>query len=485
MVKGKSLTKNSIYYVVYNTLNILFPFLTGIYVSQVLFPNDIGTIRYAQNIAQYFVILSFLGIPTYGMREISKARDNRLEVNRIFSELYIINFISTVIFVLCYCILIFSIPQFRENIIIYLIVGGSIALNVFNISFLYDGLEEFKFTSLRNISFKAIVFILLLLMVKEPTDYLWYAAITVFGTAGNYIINMLHSKRFVTFSYQSLNFKRHIKPIMLLVAVNLAIEIYSLVDVTMIGNICSKDHVAFYSYGHNIQRILLQVINSFTIVIVPRITFYYKEGKIENFNMLLTKTLYVIMVLSSAMILGLFFTADKFIVLLYGNSYTNSSKVLLILSVLLLISPIGYLLGSRVLLAVGKENLMAVCVAIGAIVNVITNWFLIPKYAEFGAAYASVVSEFIVMSIYIWFGKRYFHLTHLFIEIRKIIIALTVMCITLYILTKFHMPVVIELVLDVVLASGIYFALLLVQKETIVIEYFTKMKAKIMRTKNL
>lgn len=89
MAKEKSLTKNSIYYVLYNTLNILFPFLTGIYVSRVLLPNDIGTIRYAQNTAQYFVILSFLGIPTYGMREISKSRNNRNVVNQIFSELFI------------------------------------------------------------------------------------------------------------------------------------------------------------------------------------------------------------------------------------------------------------------------------------------------------------------------------------------------------------------------------------------------------------
>ena len=98
----KSLSKNSIFYLIYTVLNVLFPFLTGVYVARVLLPDAIGEVAYAQNIAQYFVVFAFLGLPTYGLREIAKARDDKQELNKLYSELLSINFISTTIFLSIY-----------------------------------------------------------------------------------------------------------------------------------------------------------------------------------------------------------------------------------------------------------------------------------------------------------------------------------------------------------------------------------------------
>ena len=71
----------------YNVLNMLFPFLTSMYIARVLLPVSIGEVTYANNIVCYFTILAFLGIPTYGLREIANARDNKEELNKVFSEL--------------------------------------------------------------------------------------------------------------------------------------------------------------------------------------------------------------------------------------------------------------------------------------------------------------------------------------------------------------------------------------------------------------
>ena len=82
----KSLSNGGIFYLIYNILNLLFPFLTGIYVARVLLPESIGAVGAAQNLAQYFVILAFLGIPTYGMREMSKVRNDFKERSKLYSE---------------------------------------------------------------------------------------------------------------------------------------------------------------------------------------------------------------------------------------------------------------------------------------------------------------------------------------------------------------------------------------------------------------
>ena len=98
MSAEKNLTKNGLYFLVYNVLNLGFPIINGVYVSHVLLPEEIGSVSVAQNLMQYFITFSILGIPTYGLREIAKVRDNQKELNQVFSELFTINFISSVCF---------------------------------------------------------------------------------------------------------------------------------------------------------------------------------------------------------------------------------------------------------------------------------------------------------------------------------------------------------------------------------------------------
>ena len=79
----KSIAKNSIFYFIYNALNMLFPFISSMYVARILTPASIGDVAIAQNIVSYFAVLAFLGLPTYGLREIAKARNNNEELRII------------------------------------------------------------------------------------------------------------------------------------------------------------------------------------------------------------------------------------------------------------------------------------------------------------------------------------------------------------------------------------------------------------------
>ena len=470
-VKNKSLSKGGIYYLVYNVLNMAFPFITGIYVAKKLFPDSIGEVAAAQNLAQYFVILAFLGIPTYGMREIAKTGGDREERSKVFSELYVINFVSTCICLLCYLVLVFSVQTYRNGLILYLIVGISVALNVFNISWLYEGLEEFQFISLRNAVFKVLSFLLLVLFVRKPEDYLIYAGITVIGTAGNYIVNMVFAPKFVRISFHSLRLKRHLKSVLYLVAVNLAIELYSLVDVTMMNLMSSKESIAFYKYGHSIHLMLLQVINTFTMVLIPRIAYYFKEDRKEELNRLVSKAFKLILICAVPMIVGIQFTADFLIVQMYGEVYINSAAILRMLSILLLVSPIGYLLGSRMLLAANHEDRMIISVGTGAVVNMIGNAILIPKYAEFGAAAASIISEFVVMIIYVNLGRKYFRLEGVKQTGINVVISALLMGIFLCVCGELPLNGWLVLFTQTAGAAALYIACLLLLKEEIVRQY--------------
>lgn len=478
----KSLTKNSIFYLIYNVLNVVFPFITGIYVARILIPADIGLVETARNLASYFVIFSFLGIPTYGLREISKARNDKNELNKLYSELMVINTISTFVFCVLYVAIIFSVQAYRQNIVVFLIAGIAIALNFLNNSWLFEGLEKFDYISVRNFIFKCASLILLLIFVKDSNDYLIYAFITVVGTAGNYILNIISSRRYVKFSFDRLNIRRHMKSIMYLVVVNLAIEIYSMVDITMLGLMCKKEIVTYYAYGIKIQKILLQIINTFTVVLVPRISFYYKEQKKKEFNTLLTKTVSIIILLALPIIVGIYFVGTPAICMIYGDSYIRSAEVLKILSLAIFISPIGYLLGSRIMLVTGNENKMIIAVGIGAIVNIIGNFIMIPNAFERGAAIASISSELIVAIVYILLSHTFFKLDYKALKkiVLKIIFALAIMSGILYGFTYFvRKESFLTVILEILVAVVSYFGVLLLTKEQLVYFYYKKMVRRI------
>lgn len=481
----KSLKKNSIYYLFYNVINLAFPLITGIYVARVLLPNDIGRVASAQNLAQYFVILSFLGIPTYGLRELSKIRDDKKQFNKVFSELYTINFISTIVFFVLYLLLILAVPMYRQNLLIYLISGISIALNLCHISWMYEALEEYKFISVRNIIFKVVYFVLLLCFVKDSSDFIIYALLTIVGTAGNSILNMIYLPRFAKFDFKNMQLKRHMKSIGALVVVNLAIEIYTLVDITMLNIFSPDEKVAFYKYGSTIQKMLLTVVNTFTMVLIPRISYYYSQKKYNEYNELISKVFSIIVILAMPMILGILFVAHPIIVLLYGETYIASAGIVQILSVLLLISPIGYLLGSRVLLVTGNENKMILAVGSGAVVNFFCNLLLIPMYNEYGAAIASVIGEIVVMASYVMMGRKHYKLNNLKKMIYKVLISCVLMVTYLVVcVVCLKLQLIIALIIEIVGAVIIYFGALVIMKEEIVGDYFNKIILKFIKRKD-
>ena len=356
-------------------------------------------------------------------------------------------------------------------------------MNIFNNTWLFEGLEEYKFTSIRNLVFKIISFIILILFVKNTNDYLIYAAINVIGTAGNYIVNMIQSNKYVRFSFSNLNFKRHLKSILYLVVVNLAIEIYTLIDVTMLSWMTEKENVAFYSYGIKIEKILITVINTFTMVIVPRLAYLYSNDKKDEFNKLINKTLRIIVIIAIPMIIGIQFVSDYIICKIYGDVYITSSYVLKILSLVLIISPVGYLLGSRVMLTTGSENKMIIPVSIGAIINVILNYILIQFYKEIGAAIASVVSELIVAVIYIILSRKKYKINKSAIKtFSKVIITGVIITLLLLYINLLKIGNLQKCIMQIFFASLLYLVMMYILKENIITDTISKIIKKYVKT---
>ena len=153
-----------------------------------------------------------------------------------------------------------------------------------------------------------------------------------------------------------------------------------------------------------------------------------------------------------------------------------------ILCTVLVISPIGYLLGSRVMLVSNNESKMATCVCIGAIINLIGNFILIHQFNEVGAALASVISEIVIMIIYIYQGKNVYKLNEYKSTILKVSVASMSEIIILFICNLFSESWG-KLIIEIFLASCIYVTTLILLKESIVKEFLLMILKKIKQIK--
>ena len=193
----KSLAKNSIYNIIYTVANILFPFVTSIYVSRILLPVGVGKVASAQNIASYFVTIAALGLPSYGVREFAKVRENKCESNKLFTELLLLNIVSTTLAVIGFFGLVFINAGFHGEWALYAACGVAVFFNYLNIDWMYKGLEEYGYITGRSLLIKGISLVTLFLFVKTRHDYVAYALISSLATGGNYIFNVIHAKKFV------------------------------------------------------------------------------------------------------------------------------------------------------------------------------------------------------------------------------------------------------------------------------------------------
>lgn len=403
--KNNSVAINGLFFAGYRVLNILFPLISSVYVARVLLPSGTGRVAYAQNVVTYFTLLASLGLPTYGTREIARNLSFEERYNEIFFELVSINTISTTICVIAYYTLCFAIPSLRNDLQLYLVAGLAIVLNYFNIDWLYQGREEYKYIAIRGFLIKALSVVLIFFVVKEQSDYVAYAGIYCLVLGGNNFVNCIGLKRRIHFTNSRLDLKRHLKPILILFATTIAIELYTMLDTTMLGIMCSNQVVGYYSYAMKTTKIIITVLTAATTVLLPRLSSTCHTSK-ERYKSLANNGIEFLFSVSIPISIYMYFNAYDIVVFLYGNHYENAVETLKILTLLIPFVSFSTYLGAQILCSANCEKDMLVAVSIGAITNILMNAVLIPRFYQNGAAIASVVSEFIVMLCDAYFVKR-------------------------------------------------------------------------------
>ena len=402
----KSLVKNSIYNIIYTSANILFPFLTSIYISRLLLPNGVGKVAYAQNIASYFLSFAALGLPSYGVREFAKIREDKDKRNKLFTELFLINLISTTFAVLGFFILLFINNAFNNEWKLYIACGLVVFFNYLNIDWLYQGMEEYGYITGRSILIKVLSFICVVLLVRSQFDYVIYALISSLATVGNYLFNIFHARRIVKFDFRNLDIKKHLKPVLLIAVVVFLSGIYSKIDTTMLGMMTTPESVGYYTYAQKTVNIVITLAAAVTAALLPRLSFYYDKDR-DNFFVLLDKGFRVLCLTAIPLCAGLYLIADQAVRILYGNAFLPTILTIRLMCPLILIKGFGDLFCYQLVYSTRNEKILVPASILASTINISMNAVLIPIFLQNGAVVASVFSELVTNIVqYIYIKKR-------------------------------------------------------------------------------
>lgn len=452
----RKIAKNFIFNMIYNGLNVIFPLVTIPYLSRILLADGLGKVSYATNIVSWFLLFASLGIPRYGIREIAKNRETKL--SKVFSELFSINLLSTALAVLIYLGIILNIPYFRSRSILYSVLGIQLFLNIFNVDWFYQGLEDYQYITVRSIIVKTCSLCAMLLFVHKHEDYIIYALIQSLAVAGNNIFNFIHCHKFCNLSFHKLELRRHIKPILILTATQLAISVYSLLDITMLGMLCNDKVVGYYT---NVQKLMITVATitaSLGAVLLPELVSAYNENKIEIVKTISEKSLNLIITLTLPITIGLQILAKEIILVLFGNNFGPAILTLQLYAPFIVISTIGNLFGTQLLMTFGKEDKLFYTTILGAISDFLINVFMIKFYAQNGATIATIIAELIVAIAQIYYVEKECRIAFNRKIILTSIISCVMMCLGIYIVKYFIASLFLRLVISVVVGIIIYFA---------------------------
>ena len=393
-----SLKKNFVYNLLYNATRIIFPLITAPYVARVLEPDGIGLYQFSVTYAGYFALVALLGVPTYGVREVAKVKDDRYALNKLVSQIFSIIVISTLFVSIVYLLSLAFIGQLRQDYICFLLAGFCVYLSPFQTNWFYQGVEEFDYITIRSIIVKLLSVLFLFIFVRSKNDIIPYILISVFGTIVADIWNYvkMRTKGIIpklTFNGLTL----HLRPLFLLFASSVAISIYTVLDTLMLGFIKDYSEVGYYSNAMNMSKMFLVIVTSLSVVSVPRFSSYISKGLYSEANKLANRSFSFVGFLAFPLSIGLICIAPIFVPWFFGNQFIGAIIPLEILSVLNIAIGFSNILGVQILVGMGKDKQFLRCIIWGTVSNFILNSILIPVSGAIGASVASVFAEFVVM----------------------------------------------------------------------------------------
>ena len=161
---------NYLFNVSYQVFALLVPLITTPYLSRVLGADGIGTYSYTYSIAKYFWLASVIGISTLGTKTIGIWQESKEKRSDEFWNILSLKAVLSTVMLISYFIYVVFAAKNKTIAALQSIYLFGAAIDI---SWFYQGMEDFKKISIRNFITKILSVICIFLFVKNKNDFVF------------------------------------------------------------------------------------------------------------------------------------------------------------------------------------------------------------------------------------------------------------------------------------------------------------------------
>ena len=391
-----SLKKNFFYSALLTLANYVFPLITYPYVSRVLGVSNIGICNFVDNIVNWFIVFSTMGISVIGVREIAAVRSGEKERSRVFSGLLALNGLTTLAAAAVLAVAIFVVPKlFPYRLLLYLGVAKLIAHSL-SLEWFFRGIEDFKYITDRSIVIKVLYIVAVFLFVRKAEDYGTYYLLLTLTVVANTLVNVLYSRRYVSFSLRELDMRRFAGPFFILGLNYVLTSFYSSLNVIYLGFVHGAEQVGFYTTATKILTIVTALISAFTTVMLPRMSAVLTEGRMDEFRTYVGKAFNILFLVGIPAVFLMQTEALDIVRVISGAGYEGAIRPMRIVAPMVLVAGMDQILIMQILMPMKSDRRIFINSSIGAAVGILLNLLLTGWMGASGSAIVWLCAELAV-----------------------------------------------------------------------------------------
>ena len=399
--KSPSLKINILLNMFYQVLCVITPLITAPYVSRVLQAGGVGIHSYTSSLMSFFTLFAALGTASYGKRTIAELRDDKFAYSKAFWEIELITVFTTIICLVFWIVFSLHYAEYRPYM---LVLSFTLLATLFDISWLYGGLEKFQYTVAVNSIFKVASIICIFLFVNTKDDVLTYTTIMSLSTLVGSVSMWLFLPKFIEKGHIEFNsLKNHFRATVIYFGPAIATSIYTVLDKTLIGLITvDTAENGYYEQATKMINIIKAVcFDAINGVMIARASFLFSQHDKEKLLEIRNTTYHLVSFLSVGACFGIIGVSNLFVPVFFGEGYAPVVFLLDILAVVVVIIGISSVANTIYYISGGNMKRATILLLVGSATNLIFNLILIPKYGSTGATVATLVAESVITILFI------------------------------------------------------------------------------------
>ncbi|MDO5821991.1 flippase [Methanosphaera sp.] len=388
----------------------ILPLITLPYLTLVLGPEKFGLTQYAISLITYFQFFTDYGFNLSATRELAICRDDNQKISQIFSSVMFIKMCLCILSFIILLLIVMFIPKFSEDSYVYILTFGMVIGYMLFPTWLFQGLEYMRYTSILNIIGKIVFTVLIFIFIHDTTDYMLVPLINslgyiLVGILGIYIALTKFNIKITIPSIRDI--KYHLREGWYVFISTIAINMYTTTNTFLLGLLTNNTLVGYYSIAEKIILAVNGLLNPISQALYPFISRTVKtDDKTRSIEFIrkITKIMTLVGIVLSA---GLFIFAKPIILLLFGQSYTNSVIILQIISIVPLAVSLSTVFGVETMLTFNYKKAFTSIVMIGGIIDIVLGIILITLMKEIGIAISFATTEiFITIAMFIFLQRK-------------------------------------------------------------------------------